>query len=147
MYRARHARGMDALAEAAGGTLCVWRREQPDDFDEVAEALQGPFREGPARGVRAFSAEGERRRLADRHERPVDRPPAVIEPRPGAAPHSRGGRPDELKNTGGSSRQRDVRDRTSSTGQSECRETRSATEPSRTCRIPVRPCVPMTTRS
>lgn len=40
--RSRHARGMDALAEAAGGTLCVWRREQPDDFDEVASALQGP---------------------------------------------------------------------------------------------------------
>ena len=33
---------MDALAEAAGGTLCVWRREQPDDFGEVASALQGP---------------------------------------------------------------------------------------------------------
>ena len=40
--RSRHARGMDALAEAAGGTLCVWRREQPDDLDEVAAALQGP---------------------------------------------------------------------------------------------------------
>jgi hypothetical protein len=40
--RSRHPRGMDALAEAAGGTLCVWRREQPDDFDEVASALQGP---------------------------------------------------------------------------------------------------------
>jgi len=41
--RSRHARGMDALAEAAGGTLCVWRREQPDDFDEVAAAMQGPY--------------------------------------------------------------------------------------------------------
>jgi hypothetical protein len=34
---------MDALAEAAGGTLCVWRRDQPDDFDEVASAVQGPY--------------------------------------------------------------------------------------------------------
>lgn len=33
---------MDALAEAAGGTLCVLRREQPKDFDEVAAALRGP---------------------------------------------------------------------------------------------------------
>jgi hypothetical protein len=33
---------MDTLAAAAGGTLCVWRREQPDDFGEVASALQGP---------------------------------------------------------------------------------------------------------
>jgi hypothetical protein len=41
--RTRHAKGMDALAEAAGGTLCVWRREQPDDFDEVASAVQGPY--------------------------------------------------------------------------------------------------------
>jgi FHA domain-containing protein len=40
--RSRHAKGMDALAEAAGGTLCVWRREQPDDFGKVASALQGP---------------------------------------------------------------------------------------------------------
>jgi hypothetical protein len=38
----RYAKGMDTLAAAAGGTLCVWRREQPDDFDEVASALQGP---------------------------------------------------------------------------------------------------------
>jgi hypothetical protein len=30
--------------------------------------------------VRACSAEGERRRLADRHERPVGRPPALVEP-------------------------------------------------------------------
>ena len=41
--RTRHAKGMEALAEAAGGTLCVWRREQPDDFDEVAAAVQGPY--------------------------------------------------------------------------------------------------------
>jgi hypothetical protein len=41
--RTRHARGMDALAEATGGTLCISRREQPDDFDEVASALQGPY--------------------------------------------------------------------------------------------------------
>jgi hypothetical protein len=41
--RTRHAKGMDALALAAGGTLCVWRREQPDDFDEVASAALGPY--------------------------------------------------------------------------------------------------------
>jgi hypothetical protein len=34
---------MEALAAAAGGTLCVWRRQQPDDFDEVVSALQGPY--------------------------------------------------------------------------------------------------------
>jgi hypothetical protein len=39
----RHARGLDALAEADGGTLCVWRRQQPDDFDEVVAALSGPL--------------------------------------------------------------------------------------------------------
>jgi hypothetical protein len=39
----RHARGLDALAEAVGGTLCVWRRQQPDDFDEVVAALSGPL--------------------------------------------------------------------------------------------------------
>jgi hypothetical protein len=33
---------MDALAEAAGGTLCVLRREQPDDFEKVASALRSP---------------------------------------------------------------------------------------------------------
>lgn len=42
VVRPRHGKGMDALARAAGGTLCVWRRDQPDDFDEVASALQGP---------------------------------------------------------------------------------------------------------
>jgi FHA domain len=41
--RTRHAKGMAALADAAGGTLCIWRREQPDDFDEVASAVQGPY--------------------------------------------------------------------------------------------------------
>lgn len=41
--RTRHPTGMVALAEAAGGTLCVWRREQPDDFDDVVSALQGPY--------------------------------------------------------------------------------------------------------
>jgi hypothetical protein len=35
-------RGMDALAAAAGGTLCVWRHQQPEDFDEVVAALRGP---------------------------------------------------------------------------------------------------------
>lgn len=40
--RSRRAKGMDALAEAAGGTLCVLRRDRPEDFDEVASALQGP---------------------------------------------------------------------------------------------------------
>lgn len=34
-------RGMDALAAAAGGTLCVWRHQQPEDFDEVVSALRG----------------------------------------------------------------------------------------------------------
>jgi hypothetical protein len=35
-------RGVDALAAAAGGTLCVWRHQQPEDFDEVVAALRGP---------------------------------------------------------------------------------------------------------
>jgi hypothetical protein len=34
--------GMDALAAAAGGTLCVWRNQLPNDFDEVVSALRGP---------------------------------------------------------------------------------------------------------
>lgn len=38
----RRAKGMDALAEAAGGTLCVLRREQPDDFEKVVSALRSP---------------------------------------------------------------------------------------------------------
>jgi hypothetical protein len=36
------ASGLDALAAAAGGTLCVWRNQQPADFDEVVAALRGP---------------------------------------------------------------------------------------------------------
>lgn len=39
--RATHARGLDALAAAAGGTLCVWRNQQPADFEEVVAALRG----------------------------------------------------------------------------------------------------------
>jgi hypothetical protein len=34
--------GMEALAIAAGGTLCVWRNQLPNDFDEVVAALRGP---------------------------------------------------------------------------------------------------------
>jgi hypothetical protein len=45
--RTPHARGMDALAAAAGGTLCIWRNQQPDDFDEVVAALREP----PARAL------------------------------------------------------------------------------------------------
>jgi len=41
--RTAHARGVDALAAATGGTLCIWRHQQPDDFDEVVSALRGPF--------------------------------------------------------------------------------------------------------
>jgi hypothetical protein len=41
--RTPHTRGMDALAAAAGGTLCVWRNQQPDDFDDVVSALRGPL--------------------------------------------------------------------------------------------------------
>ena len=91
--RSRHARGMDALAEAAGGTLCVWEARAAGRLRRGCVGAAGPFRESPARGVRTCSAEGERRRLADRHERPVDRPPALVEPRPGAAPHHRRVRP------------------------------------------------------
>lgn len=36
-------RGMEALASAAGGTLCVLRYQQPDDFDEVVSAIRGPY--------------------------------------------------------------------------------------------------------
>lgn len=35
-------RGMEALAKAAGGTLCLWRNQQPDDLDEVVAALRTP---------------------------------------------------------------------------------------------------------
>jgi hypothetical protein len=37
-----HRKGMDALAAATGGTLCVWRHQQPEDFDEVVSSLRGP---------------------------------------------------------------------------------------------------------
>jgi hypothetical protein len=40
--RATYVSGLDALAAAAGGTLCVWRDRQPADFDEVVAALRGP---------------------------------------------------------------------------------------------------------
>jgi hypothetical protein len=40
--RATYASGLDALAAAAGGTLCVWRNQQPADFDEVVAAVRGP---------------------------------------------------------------------------------------------------------
>ena len=40
--RTPHARGMAALAAAAGGTLCIWRNQQPDDIDEVASVIRGP---------------------------------------------------------------------------------------------------------
>ncbi len=39
--RSTYPRGLDALAAAAGGTLCVWRHQQPEDFDEVVAALRG----------------------------------------------------------------------------------------------------------
>jgi hypothetical protein len=31
----QYRQGVDALAEATGGTLCVWRHDQPDDLDEI----------------------------------------------------------------------------------------------------------------
>lgn len=40
--RTPYAKGMDALAAATGGTLCIWRNQQPDDFDDVVSALGGP---------------------------------------------------------------------------------------------------------
>jgi hypothetical protein len=40
--RSTYTRGMDAFADAAGGTLCVQRYEQPADFDEVVLASQQP---------------------------------------------------------------------------------------------------------
>lgn len=40
--RTPYARGMDALAAAAGGTLCIWRNQQPDDIDVVASAIRNP---------------------------------------------------------------------------------------------------------
>lgn len=38
--RSPHAKGMTALAEAAGGTLCVSRREQPEGLEDVVLALR-----------------------------------------------------------------------------------------------------------
>jgi hypothetical protein len=35
--------GMDALSVVDGGTLCVLRNQQPEDFDEVVSALRGPY--------------------------------------------------------------------------------------------------------
>ena len=37
-----HTRGLEAMAAAEGGTLCVWRKQLPPDFDEVVAALRGP---------------------------------------------------------------------------------------------------------
>lgn len=34
--------GLEALAAAAGGTLCIWQNRQPDDFDQVVEARFKP---------------------------------------------------------------------------------------------------------
>jgi hypothetical protein len=41
--RTPYASGVDALSAAAGGTLCIWRHQQPEDFDEVVSGLCGPF--------------------------------------------------------------------------------------------------------
>jgi hypothetical protein len=41
--RSRCAKGMMALDEAGGGTLCVLRDEQPEDLEEVVAALRGPL--------------------------------------------------------------------------------------------------------
>jgi hypothetical protein len=35
---ANYISGMEALAAAAGGTLCIWQNRQPDDFAQVVEA-------------------------------------------------------------------------------------------------------------
>jgi hypothetical protein len=40
--RARYPSGLDALAAAAGGTLCIWRKKSPADLDAVVEALKKP---------------------------------------------------------------------------------------------------------
>jgi hypothetical protein len=39
---ANYSTGMDALAAADGGTLCVWRTRLPPDFDAVIQAVRGP---------------------------------------------------------------------------------------------------------
>jgi FHA domain len=39
---ARYESGVEALAAAAGGTLCVWPRRQPHDFGQVLEAHRDP---------------------------------------------------------------------------------------------------------
>jgi hypothetical protein len=40
--RATYTSGVEALAAASGGTLCVWRNKLPADFDEVVAVLRGP---------------------------------------------------------------------------------------------------------
>jgi len=40
--RAAYVSGLDALAAATGGTLCVWRNKQPADFDELVATLRPP---------------------------------------------------------------------------------------------------------
>lgn len=35
-------RGLQALAAAGGGTLCIWQNRQPEDFDQVIEVLRKP---------------------------------------------------------------------------------------------------------
>lgn len=40
--RATYAKGLEALAAASGGTLCVWRNKLPSDFDEVVATLRTP---------------------------------------------------------------------------------------------------------
>jgi hypothetical protein len=39
---ANYSTGMDALAAAAAGTLCMWRARLPPDFDAVLETIRGP---------------------------------------------------------------------------------------------------------
>lgn len=37
-----YASGLEALAAATGGTLCIWQSRQPEDFDKVVEARRRP---------------------------------------------------------------------------------------------------------
>lgn len=39
---ANYASGLEALAAAAGGTLCIWQSRRPHDFDQVIEACRQP---------------------------------------------------------------------------------------------------------
>jgi hypothetical protein len=39
---ANYTSGMEALAAASGGTLCIWQNRQPEDFDHVVEARRNP---------------------------------------------------------------------------------------------------------